>query len=403
MSRGGDDRVRAALREVEAPGEGQAEERGWQVVREAFAERETAPRRVGSRPRAALALIGVGVMTAFALSPAGADVREWIADAIEVGEEDARPVLGSLPAPGSVLVESREGVWVLHEDGSRRRLGDYEHATWSASGLYIGASGGRELFALTPQGVERWRIVAPEPIRSLDWSSDEGYRVAYVAGRDLHVVAGDGTGDVTLDDPVGARAIAWRPETSPTRAVHQLAYVDASNQVTVLDTDSGQVRWRSQEIAAPVESLQWAEDGNRLLVIAEEFALTFEGDGTTAFKGPIAGGFSEATLAPDGETVAVVWPAKGRGTELRLLPAQPEGARERVIYSSPPTSGSSTFGAPTFSPDGEWILLPWPEADQWLFIRIADRRVVPIGDISRQLDANGRGPGAFPEVAGWCC
>lgn len=403
MTRAPDEPVRQALREAQVPGEGQAEERGWQVVREAFVEREPRSHRLGSRPRAALALLGAGLIAAFALTPAGADVREWIADAIDVGEEDARPVLGSLPAPGSVLVESREGVWVLNDDGSRRRLGGYDHATWSPNGLYIGASEGRELLALTPQGVERWRIVAPDPIRSLDWSADEGYRVAYVAGRELHVVAGDGTGDFTLDDAVDSRAIAWRPETSPTRAIHEIAYVDATNHVTVVDTDSREVRWRSQEISAPVESLQWAEDGGRLLMVADEFALAFEGDGTTAFKGPIAGGFSQVTLSPDGEQVAVVWPAREGGAELKLLPSQPGGAPKRVLYPSSPTSGAIGFGAPTFSPDGEWILLPWPQADQWIFVRIADRRVVPVGDISRQLDANGRGEGSFPRVAGWCC
>ena len=110
-----------------------------------------------------------------------------------------------------------------------------------------------------------------------------------------------------------------------------------------------------------------------------------------------------ATLSPDGQRIAAVRPSGAGNTALALIAASLAEARERVLYPTSPGKAGVGFGAPTFSPDGEWILLPWPEADQWLFIRVSDRRVVPVGDISRQLDANGKGTGSFPEVAGWCC
>ena len=363
--------------------------------------------RAAGRARSARAraprspLVGAGAdRRVRAHAPPGADVREWIADAIDVGEEDARPVLGSLPAPGSVLVESREGAWVLHEDGSRRRLGDYDARDLVAERpLRRCRAKGRELFALDPAGDVRGGGSLP-PRRS-DRSTgrtDEGYRVAYVAGEELHVVAGDGTGDVTLDDAVDARAIAWRPETSPTRAVHELAYVDADNRVTVVDTDSAAGaagaperlprRWSRSNGRPTATGCSWSQ---------RSFALTFEGDGTTAFKGPIASGFSEATLSPDGETDRCGAAGQGGRYRAEAAPVRAgEGSESACSTRAAPTSGSSTFGAPTFSPDGEWILLPWPEADQWLFIRIADRRVVPIADISRQLDADGRGATVVP-------
>lgn len=399
MTRHADERIATALRDAQAPAESQAEERGFRVVRDAFAERQPTPPRFGTRVRLGLGAAAAGLVAALALTPAGADVREWIADAIEVGEEDARPVIGSLPAPGSVLVEGPGGAWVLNEDGSRRRLGDYEHATWSAKGNYVGASDGRELFAVTLQGHVQWTVTAPKPIESLDWSTGEGYRIAYVSGLDLWVVAGDGTGEARVTGPVGSTAIAWRPESGETR--HELAYIDSSDRVTLRDTDAGRVLWRSEQVPAPVESLQWSDDGERLLVEAEGFAVLLDADGQSVVKGPIAIG-SDAALAPDGRHVAVVRPARRGSAELALLPTSPNGEPERALYPTARGAGG-LLGSPSFSPDGEWILLPWPQADQWLFIRLADRRVVPVGDIARQLDADRRGDATLPRVAGWCC
>jgi hypothetical protein len=399
MSRRPDDRVREALRDAAAPGESQAEARSWAVVREAFVERERQAPPMRLRARAAIALAVGAVAAIVALTPAGADVREWIADAIE-GEEDARPALGSLPAPGSVLTESRDGVWIVRDDGSRRRLGDYRHATWSPNGLFVAAAEGRELLALTTQGEQRWAITAPAGIESLDWSSDDGFRVAYVAGRELRVVAGDGTSDVGVRNRVGSEAIAWQPESDPSRAIHRLAFVDGVDRVTLTDTDSGDVLWRSAPIGAPVRSLQWTTDGKRLLVTGDGFGHLLAADGRPALKA-VAPGATAATLSPAGEALAVVRPRARGGSELSLVPTAP-AARPKVLYP-PRAAATGTFGAPTFSPDGSWVLLPWPDADQWLFIRVADGRVVPVGDVSRQLDADRRGADAFPVVAGWCC
>jgi hypothetical protein len=397
MRRGNDERVRAALREVPAPGESQAEERGWAVVREAFIEREAIRPPRGVRARAGLAGLVAGLVAVVALTPAGAEVREWIADAIEVGEEDARPVLGSLPAPGAVLTESREGVWILREDGSRRRLGDYDLATWSAHGRYVGVTDGRELLALTTTGEVRWSIRGPARIEALDWSSDEGFRVAYVASGELRIAAGDGTTNAVFREAVGSPAIAWQPESDPDLALHLLAFVNGKGHVTLADTDSGEVLWRSAKVGAEVESLQWSADGERLLVAGDGFGYVVDAEGNSVLKA-VAAGASAATLAPSGDSVAAVRPSGKGGAELALIPTGPS-TEEEVLYPNPPRT-SGTFGAPTFSPDGNWILLPWPEADQWLFVRVADRRIIPV-DISRQLDPTGAA--SFPNVAGWCC
>ena len=79
---------------------------------------------------------------------------------------------------------------------------------------FVGVSDGRDLFAVTTTG-ECWSVRAPARIAAIDWSSDDGFRVAYVAGDELRIVAGDGTpaGAPTVAEEVASRAIAWRPSS----------------------------------------------------------------------------------------------------------------------------------------------------------------------------------------------
>ena len=84
----------------------------------------------------------------------------------------------------------------------------------------------------------------------------------------------------------------------------------------------------------------------------------------------------------------------GERSELALL--GPGGA--------PPHASSRASGASSevlYSPDGEWLLLAWRSADQWLFLNPADpRRVVAISDIAAQFDPGTTSPPSFPESGG---
>ena len=71
-------------------------------------------------------------------------------------------------------------------------------------------------------------------------------------------------------------------------AVHELTYVDADGRVVLMNTDTGEVLWRSRPVPAPVESLQWSADGERLLVAADGFATLLDARGNGLFKGPVA-------------------------------------------------------------------------------------------------------------------
>ena len=393
-------RVRRLLVGVPVPDQAGARERGWSTVEAAFADREPVPRGPARARRIAVAAVAALAAGAFALTPAGADVREWIADAISPGEPTARPLLDSLPAPGSLLVETPGAVWVQHDDGGRRLLDGYDHATWSPRGLFVAASDGRELVAVDPLGEVHWTLTAPGHIRAIDWSGGEGYRVAYVSDRSLRVVAGDGTGDRLVRPALGSRAIAWRPEEDQALARHELAFVDARGRVSLLDTDRDRLLWRSAPYGS-VEALQWSADGRTLLISGSGFTSLVGAGGEPVAKG-VGPGATGAALAPDGETLAAVLPTARGGAELALIHADRPTDAPQVLYRAA-RAGPSSFGAPSFSPDGRWVLLPWQAADQWLFVRTAGHGVIAVADISRQFDPDRRGPASFPEVDGWCC
>ena len=74
-----------------------------------------------------------------------------------------------------------------------------------------------------------------------------------------------------------------------------------------------------------------------------------------------------------------------------------------MLYPRSPTAGAVGFGRPTFSPDGKWIVVPWPRVDQWLFIPVGGGRPFATAEVSSQLDPDQGAPASFPDIAGWCC
>jgi hypothetical protein len=59
-------------------------------------------------------------------------------------------------------------------------------------------------------------------------------------------------------------------------------------------------------------------------------------------------------------------------------------------------------GGAAWSPDGRWVLLAWPSADQWLFVGArAGRPIRAVSAIRSQFDP--RGARRFPTIDGWCC
>jgi dipeptidyl aminopeptidase/acylaminoacyl peptidase len=388
--------LRRALLGAAPPDELGAQRRAWRLARTAFEEREPTPwPRRHARPLIAAAA-GVALLAAV-LSPPGRavidEVREAVGQEKVVGVPQARPALFSLPTAGRVLVTAPTGSWIVAQDGAKRRLGRYNDASWSPRGLHVVVSRRSQLVAVTPKGEVRWSLARPG-VRHARWAPS-GFRVAYLSGANLRVVAGDGTGDKRVDAALRV-APEWRPGEQ-----HVLAYAARGGNLTVVDTDTSQTLWSAAIGATPLQ-LRWSTDGQRLLSASQlpggRFVLAvYDESGRRLQSLVFPGRFTSAAFAPGNHRIALVRSRAGR-SELLIV----EG--DVLRRQTPVFEGAGRFSDVAWSPGGRWLLLGWESADQWLFIRTADvEKVSAISSLSLQFDPGGTGAGHFPRIEGWCC
>ena len=386
-------RLREALIDARIPEQQAARERGWRLAREAYAGSPPPlrPRRRAGGRRTLQVAIAIGLVAAL-ISPAGAAVRHWVGDAVDNGHERSLPALTSLPAPGSLLVDSAKGPWVVREDGSKRLLGSYEESTWSPHGLYVAATGRHALTAVDPLGEVRWTLERGGRVRMPAWSPD-GLRIAYLDGAGLRMVAGDGTGDALVAEEVPSVAPAWRPG-----GPRLLSFITRSGAIRTLQPDTGRVAF---EEPAPPDTFQlsWSADGERLLAATRDRLVAMDSRGSPVWsaRAPTGMEIVSAALSPSGDSAATILSARsGERSELVLL--GPAGGG-RV-----PFVGLGRFEDVAYSPDGEWLLLTWRSADEWLFFEVAHpQRIAAVSGISAQFAPGTTSPSSFPEIAGWCC
>ena len=382
-------RLRDALRGLPAPEERQAEARAWRVVSAAAAAGVATPERRGRR-RALLAAVALGLI-ALVVSPAGASVREWVADRVDPGVERAEPALTSLPGDGSLLVQSAAGPWVVHRDGGKRLLGGYAESTWSPHGLFVAATSRHQLVALEPDGTVRWTIARPGRVRLPSWNGPDGFRIAYLDGRSLRVVDGDGREDRLLARRVAPLAAAWQPGPE-----HVLAFARADGRVEALGADDEARRFATAAGETPV-ALQWSRGGGRVLLARPRRIELRDAGGAVRWRyDPPAGTrVGAARLAPDGRRVAAILARPGSS---RLVLVGP-GAPPRTLFSGP-----GRFAGVEWSPDGRHLLLAWRSADQWLFLDPTGgaAKLEAVADVAAQFSP-GTSAAPFPSVSGWCC
>jgi WD40 repeat protein len=380
--------LRRALQAVELPDEHEARERAWALVAAAFAEREPQPRQ-HPRRAAALALAVALVLAAGVLSPPGRALVRQVREAI--GVERARPALFSLPAPGRLLVESDAGVWVVRSDGSKRLLDGYREASWSPGGRFLVVARRNELAALEPDGDTRWTLARAE-VREPRWGGDDrDTRIAYLRGRELRVVAGDGTGDRRVARRVAAVAPAWHPAT-----FFLLAYATPTGRVVLANADSGRVLW-SRAVGPGIRELSWSGSGERLLVRRERGLVILGARGRlrqTLLEQSSATPVTAAAWSPNGRSVAFVQRTAGRSVLWVVPRLRPDASAARRVFS-----GAGAFSDLAWSPNGRWLLVGWRDADQWVFVRSARvGRLAAVSRITGQFEST-----RFPRVAGWCC
>jgi WD40-like Beta Propeller Repeat len=379
--------VERRLWQLQAPDEGAAAARAWELASVEFERREPVPPRA-HRGRAWVLAAALVCLAALGISPAGAEVVRWVGDRIDAkpGVRHAKPFLGPLPAQGRLLVTSSDGLWVVQRDGSKRLLGRYADAAWSPHGLFVAATRGHELVAMEPGGRVHWTVPASPRPRLPAWSPD-GYRIAYFSGHGLRLVYGDGTADHLLAARVDGVAPVWRPGMA-----HVLAWVSRGG-VTITDVEAGSTLARVTGVK-PIQ-VAWSPRAE-LLVVEHGSVRLFDSGGhlrkeLTLPPGVVA---QRAVFSPDGRTIALLRQRSGL-SDVRLLSVRGRAWHERA---GAPVTGA--FSSVDWSPDGRWLLLAWPAADQWLFV--SPTRVLPVSGITRAF-ASGPGPAIFPTLGGWCC
>lgn len=386
--------LRERLDEVQVPDRRGAEERAWNLVRASFEEREAAPRPSRLRWRALQAAMVVA-LAALIISPAGAAVRDWVRDTVSPGQEPSRPALTSLPAHGSLLVQSAAGPWVVHPDGSKRLLGDYASSAWSPRGLYVAVASPHELAAIEPNGEVRWTLSRAGPIRLPSWNGPDGFRIAYLDGSTLRVVDGDGTGDRLVRRGAAPVAPAWMPGPQ-----YLVSFSKLDGGVETVRADGGQRVFATAAAARP-SWLQWSADGRLLLVVRSAYAELLNREGRVVWRAnaPAGARILTARLSPRRDRVAMTVTGSGHS---RVLIGGP-GYATRTLFAGP-----GRLTEVEWSPDERWVLVAWRSADQWLFLRPnGSGRIDAISNISKQFSSGAtdsttpRAP--FPEIEGWCC
>ena len=203
------EQLERALREAEPPDAGPARERARRTVLAAHAQRRSRRRvrRVAPLVYAALAaVLAALVVTQRDSGPVQAIERR--ARAIVRAPEPTPTPAAPLPAGGRLLVSGANGLDVL--DGSRRtKLGDYDDATWSPRGFYVGADGRPVARRAEPE--ERRAALAPDSpaARSV---SRAGRRTGSTSPTGRTAPCGSSTATASTTSSPGA---TWR--TSPPR------------------------------------------------------------------------------------------------------------------------------------------------------------------------------------------
>ena len=189
-----------------------------------------------------------------------------------------------------------------------------------------------------------------------------------------------------------------------------------TNELAALEPDGG-VRWT---LARPgVRSPRWTgtETDTRIAYVDDTGLRVVAGDGTddrllvAGYRGPLAwrpgSGFVLAYANRPGR-VTLYDVAAGRVVE-RSAPGRVEASPLGVIRRRGPSSelvsgGRAVLRTPgrladvESSPDGRWLVVGWPAADQWVFVRTDGSGLRAVANVSDQFRSR-----AFPLVEGWCC
>ena len=231
-----------------------------------------------------------------------------------------------------------------------------------------------------PKGNVRWEKPHKERLAFPRWSY-EGYRIAYFSGSSLRVIVGNGTDDRRIGRADPSVASAWRPQT------HEVAYVGGGGSVRVVDADARRLEWRARPGPDGIRALTWSDDGARLLVLGHESVSVYTASGRALGHAPTLGASTAAAFAPRSHRFALTVAGN-----LLLVDGDTLQFPNHPLFTGRPILREAAW-----SPDGKWLVVGWPAADQLVFVRVTPTpRLQAVSDVSRQFLSH-----SFPGLGGW--
>jgi Tol biopolymer transport system component len=154
------------------------------------------------------------------------------------------------------------------------------------------------------------------------------------------------------------------------------------------------VVWRTPIGVVP-NDLIWSSDGRYLAVTSSKKVIVLTQQGRVhRTVTTLTDRFVDAAFQPATHRLALSI-RTATGSQVRVVDVDRPG-RARTLFAGP-----GTFGDFVWSPDGRWLLLAWPTADQWLFLH--GSRVRAVGNIEEQFPRRDhRGP-VLQLDQRWCC
>ncbi|HEV2776967.1 MAG TPA: hypothetical protein VGV90_15340, partial [Solirubrobacteraceae bacterium] len=147
-------------------------------------------------------------------------------------------------------------------------------------------------------------------------------------------------------------------------------------------------------------ALTWSPDGSRLLATTRRRVVLFgrSGQRLASRAMPAGTAVQNAQWAPRGSDVAIIRRSEAADRSEVLLLDGTRALGGRVLFTGP-----GRFGALAWAPGADRLLIGWPEADQWLFLRPrGGGRLTAVANIARQFTPGATSP-AFPGGVQWCC
>jgi hypothetical protein len=238
-------------------------------------------------------------------------------------------------------------------------------------GLLAVARRGR-LSALDTTGRPRWSRTISELAGAPRWSSSRPVRLAFLAGRALRIVDGDGRHPLRLG-PARDVAPAWRPN------LDQVAFARPGGEV-VLASGTGKVlaRWRPSRM--PV-GLSWTGDEQHL-VVSLRYSVVVLDPRLQVEWSMHSPSILSAVAAPVGTRFALLTASTtAAGAPLTTLEVH-DAARPAMHTRLARTW--TLGGRIVWSPDARSLIVARPVLRDWLLISVrthAARRMVPPRDL----------------------